>query len=107
MNTVPLLSCSILELMKLWGELTKALHGIGGNAIDIRLAHLAHSALLVELVPGAEADPTAAADALYVVCAWFAKTHECKVEIDGWTPEEWIGKVTPRLDAEYRVRVTE
>ena len=105
-NITPLLSASIVEILALWGELTKALHGIDGNTVDIRLARLTHSVLLVELVPGAEADPTAAADALYVACTLFAETYECKAEIDGRLPGEWIDKVTPRIDREHRVRVT-
>jgi hypothetical protein len=109
-NIAPLLSASIVELMELWGEFTLALighgeHG-GGNAVHIRLNRLTYHTLLIGLVAGATADSTAAANALYTACTLFAKMRECNVSIDGWTPEEWISKVNPRLDREYRVKVT-
>lgn len=111
----PLLTVNVLELMKLWGELTEARlgkNGFGGDTAEIYAyrftaynplahGHTRHGDMSKQAVDDCDG---LAANCLAALCEEFERAYECTVKIDedsikGWligrseTPYDWRAHV--------------
>lgn len=100
-----LLRVSMLELLKLWGDLTEAYHGVhsyGGNVAEIYayrlmpyspVVHMPHSEELKQTDTWKDANSRLvynAALALRELCEIFQAAYNCTTLIDGVLPSTWF-----------------
>lgn len=99
-----LLTVTTLELMRLWGELVEAYHGVHGYGSTVaevyayRLMPYTPTAHMEggEAFRATEMHQEAVSQvqrnagmALKELCEQFAESYECEVAIDGRTPQMW------------------
>ena len=103
----PLIEVSVIELLKLWGELIEAYHGVngfGGNVAEIyayrfqRYSPLAHTQPVYEM--GQEelhVINLKAGNSLVALVEEFCNQYECKAMIDKIEPETWCRRLNSGL----------
>lgn len=115
-----LLRIPVLELLKLWGDLTEAYHGVnvyGGNEAEIYAYRLTPYSPTVHGPHGEEFRRTnawkeanaqvvyGAALALRELCEIFQHEYNCTTLIDGLLPSTWF-EYGDSKEFVYRVHVT-
>ena len=113
----PLIEVSIIELLRLWGELVEAYHdknGFGGNVAEIyayrfqRYSQLAHLQPITKM--GEEElhlISIKAGNALIALVEEFCSQYHCKAMIDEIEPDTWCRRLNSGLiEFNHRVHVT-
>lgn len=86
-----MLTCSLLEAMKIWAEFSDALqghNGFGGTVAEIysyRLQQYSPTKTL-EVYRGA-------ARSLVMLLNEFCREYNCTAVVDGWNPDKWMDEV--------------
>ena len=115
--TQPLLEVDTLELLRLWGEFTEALHGVhpyGGHTAEIygyrfqKYSPFAHTSGTEAGAAELEELDAKAANTLAALVDLFRQEYDCRATIDGMTCEGWARAVLfdgLRLSRRAHVRI--
>lgn len=101
---------SIVEAMRLWGELVECLydvHGFGGDTCELYAYRFGHYTPAV--ATSAQSRMTtdsvrAAATVLHALLTEFAEVHDCAIEVNGRELGDWL--VESPYDWRAHVRIT-
>lgn len=116
MFSQPLLTVTLIEMMKLWGDLVECYHGVnayGGYTAEIYAYRLQsyspvdhNASVMTDLKAARTAElNTMAANALASLCEEFARQYECKIYIDGRDLPDWLMAIGDQFDHRVHVEV--
>lgn len=109
----PLIEVSIIELLRIWGELVEAYHGVnsfGGHTAEIYSYRLQRFSPMAHIHDDKERQGEInqkAANALVALLEEFCREYECKVMVDDLQLNDWCKQVNYRqIIFDHRVHIT-